>query len=1133
MELHEWITAKKLDVTQNGSIYDLDGKTYLHIHQKNGKILDENLTLIFSEGKEYPKVDYYLYSFGGNWYYTDKRDIDDFYEFNYIGKAKIKYNDDLPFLGIHSGYDLTNGSRSYEDWIVKAKFLGVSQLGICENHTLAGSVKFQQACAKAGMRSIIGETVTVMGATDYKVKLYVKNETGWRNLLNIHKLLTVDGKGELVSEEDVLKRSEGLIVVFDSMTMLSEELLNSYSEAFVDDMYYQFDCSEYLSGTHEIAHLTALKHAWDHHRNDINFVLISDAYYLDQEHAHIKKKLNHMGKTFSHNSNDEYFKSSGEYFAEMFAIIKDLDKTSTMYRLFRTNTKALVNKIDFHIKIKEEFYLPKYNMTEEESDHYENNEEYFWDMIQTGLKFNKIEPTDAVYERIEKEMAVIMKGGFIDYFMILADIINWAKGQGILVGIARGSVGGSLVAYLVGITSLNPLDNGLMFERFLNEGRIGSSLPDIDVDFQGNRRDDVKHYMQDRYGHDNVCSIGTYTTLKLKQALKDLGRERYYTPAKMNYITSLIATEGKSWSEIFELASMSEHFKDFVQGDVAMINDIKLILNQHKTRSIHAAGIVITPSYYKGDKMNVWDWMPVREMDGMLVSEWEGTVIEDTGFLKEDILGLKQLDKFKDIYDLIELRGDKVKDWEDYDYEDYSVYRYFHKGFNQDVFQFNGMGMAIYSRDLKPDNLGELIAMNALYRPGAMDSNAHIDYVDLKYGRKRPYYDYMLEAVTKETSGLYIYQEQIMQAVQVLGGFNLNEADDVRKAMGKKKADVMEKSHAKFVDGAIALKCSREEAERVWKKLEVFSGYGFNKAHAEAYGKMGYVSQWLKKYYPLEFWSVSLKYAEKEDVPARLAEMSQLGHITIHTPDINASGVGFNFSYEERVIYWSLTQITQIGEVVVQNIVDERENGNFKSFSDAWNRLPKSKVNKGVLFNLILAGVFDEVEGIDEAHLYKRYSLVQQWSEITKTPMPKEINLDLIGKKWYWVNLQKKLSGLGQFNYREMLKDYPNLSVANYITEQEIAFKENIDRRILVCGMVVKIIKKKAKNGAFIVLNLEGNTGLFSTIVWNATYMKYENELKGAEGQILAIEGRVREDKYRGGQVVHTLKSSNIIFINV
>ena len=862
-------------------------------------------------------------------------------------------------------------------------------------------------------------------------------------------------------------------------------------------------------------------------------MLITDAYYLDKGHAHIKKKLNSIGKTHSHNSNDQYFKNSDESFEELFSVTNDFEKTEKLFRLFRANTIALVAKVDFHIKIKEEFYLPEYSMTEEESDHYENNEEYFWSMIETGIKMKGVDPTDEVYKRIETEMAVIMKGGFIDYFMILADIIFWAKSQGILIGIARGSVGGSLIAYLVDITSINPLEHGLMFERFLNEGRIGKSLPDIDLDVQSNRRDDVKRYMEDRYGHNNVCSIGTFTTFKLKQALKDLGRENHYANGTMNYITSLIETEGKSWSEIFELCVTNKQFKEFVQNDVQMINDIKLILNQHKTRSVHAAGVVITPSFYKGEKMNIWDWMPVREMDGVLVSEWEGTVIEDTGFLKEDILGLNQLNKFKDIYNLIEHRGDKLKEWEEYDYEDHSVYRFFHKGYNQDIFQFNGEGMASYSRDLKPEGIKELIDMNALYRPGAMDSNAHIDYVDLKYGRKTPYYDYGLKAVTYETNGLFIYQEQIMKAVQVLGGFTLNEADDIRKAMGKKLADKMEESHPKFIAGAMKLGCGQVEAEKVWKKLEVFSGYGFNLAHAAAYAKMGYVSQWLKVYYPLEFWSVSLQYADKKDIPARLAELQQLDSVRVNSPDINNSGVGFNIHYEEKMIYWSMTQISQIGEVVVENIVLERNNGVFTSFDNAYNRLPKAKVNRGALYNLILAGVFDGVEGVDDSHLYKRYDIIQKWSALTKTPIPTEIKVDLIGKKWYWVNLQKKLSGLGQFNYKEMLKDYPSISVASYITEKEIGFKANVDRRIIVCGMVIKIIKKKAKNGGFIVLNLEGNTGLFSVLVWNATYMKYEEELKGAEGQILAIEGRVREDKYRGGHVVHTLKSSNIIFINI
>lgn len=1133
MDLVKWIEENRLTVEQNGNYYQCGGKVFYHVHSKDGAILSKE-GLIMSQ-QDYVKTDFYLFKFGDAWYYTDDPKKVVFQEFRYVGEANQVFGFDVPFLGIHSGYEICSGSGDYNEYVKKAKFLNVSTLGVCEKHTLAGAVHFQQACKKQGIKSILGETFDIMRVgLKYSLKLYAKNTIGWRNLLNLHKLINVDRKQDgVLSHKDLNGRGLGLVCVIDSSTPLSQELIEELKGEF-DYVCYQFDSSEYLSPTYEAEHLKILKDNYHGFQGQIDFVLISDAYYVNKDQANAKKKLHKITKEFHHASDAQYLKSWDDYFLEIQDITKSFDFSQEVFRNWLKNTEELGRQCDFNIKIKEEFYLPEYDLSDEELEHYDNKEQLFWANIEAGLKYRLNSPSQEYFDRVQKEVSVIMKGGFIDYFLILSDIITWAKSQGILVGIARGSVGGSLVAYLMGITDLNPMEHNLMFERFLNEGRIGQSLPDIDVDFQTSRRDEVKRYMEDRYGHDNVCSIGTYGTFKLKQAIKDVGRLYHLTPASLNWATKFIPDlGGTSWQEVFDAAMSNKAFKSFVQDNYDLIQDVKLILNQPKTQSVHAAGVVITPSHYKGESMCIWDWMPVKLMDGVLISEWEGSVIEDTGFLKEDILGLRQLDKFDDIFKLIKKRGDKVLGWTEYNYNDPKVLSFFAKGYNQDVFQFQGSGMAVYSRELKPKNFEEVIAMNALYRPGPMDSNAHMDFVDLKNGRKREMHDFGLEQVTKDTGGMYIYQEQIMQAVQVLGGFNLNEADDIRKAMGKKLADKMVGFKQKFIDGAVAKGCAQNVAEAIWKKLEVFSGYGFNKSHATAYAQMGYVSQWLKAYYPLEFWATSLSHSTSDQLAGRLSEIKDLGAAEVMPPDINKSGLKFEFSYEDKEIYWALNKVAQVGDKVVEAIIEERVKAPFQSFRDAYQRIPKKVANKQIMYNLILAGAFDKIEGITQQSLYKRFSLLQDWTQLTGSKMPEEINQQKVGQKVFWINLQKNISGYGQFSFEEVLKTIPNISLKTYLDEKTLLLKQNLDKSAVVCGFLSKIVKRNSKNGQFAILNLEGNHGEFVALVWAKVYESYKTILDSAEGKMVVVTGRVREDKYNGGQSLHTLNGSVIYIIEM
>jgi DNA polymerase-3 subunit alpha len=371
-----------------------------------------------------------------------------------------------------------------------------------------------------------------------------------------------------------------------------------------------------------------------------------------------------------------------------------------------------------------------------------------------------------------------------------------------------------------------------------------------------------------------------------------------------------------------------------------------------------------------------------------------------------------------------------------------------------------------------------------------------------------------------------------MNAVRTLGGFNLNEADDIRKAMGKKIKSKMDEYKDKFIRGAIVRGCEQNEAEKIWHKLQVFSGYGFNKSHATAYSMMGYISQYLKCYYPLEFWTVSLTYSRDYEIAGRLSEMNKINNnIEVKAPDINKSNKEFTLNYDDNSIYWGLSKISQLGDIVVDHILKEREKSDFYTFEEAYKRFNKKDVNKRVLYNMILAGCFDNIEKVDKK--YKRYNILTQWSELTNTPIPTEINTTMVGKEFFWNKLQREMSDFGHFNYGELLKEYPKFSNFKYISDDDIYNKSSVDTKVVVCGILQRIIKRKSKRGRFAVLNLEGNFNVFSVMMWSETYEKFKTQINKAEGKIVAVYGIIKEDKYKGGNVLQTLQDSIVEIIDV
>lgn len=838
--LSEWIENNKLSVSESkindSDIVSIEGVgTFLYVHPFDGKIIDEDFAFILSDEEfdllDEKKVDYILFEFGKKFYYSSPKQSKnryneiiykpEFNDFKYLGTTKETTEDTFPFvhLGVHSEYEMLNGSGACELWAKKAAFMKVKALGICDKNTMAGVLSFQTACEKKGVKSIIGETVTV--AIDYseekqnqetfELKLYVLNYEGWKNLLLINKAINVDYDG-FIPDTLLYTLGKGLCCVVpkesefnyikDDKTKVIK-LIAKYKKTF-DQVYYQIDTVEYTSQQLFRKHLENIDTYIMKYKRFIKPILINDSYYLDAEEGGLKSLLNKVSGKAAPESNNQFFKS----FMDTLESYKEWEEVSELWDVIlsgRHYAEKLTDKIDFRINTGER-KLPHFEVKDVEG--------LFFQELERGINerlADKSEKEMKKYlDRLETECSVIVPNGLCDYFMILWDIIKWCRDNDILTGPGRGSVCGSLVAYLLYITDVDPLKYGLMFERFLNETRVSGeraksadSMPDIDEDFPTEYRDKVKEYIKQKYGYAYTCSIGTYTRMKLKTCIKDFGKVKGLSFDLTNKLTKDIDDQIEyTWGDLIEYASKSKLLFRFVQENPELVHMTKYALLQPKAESIHPSAVVIVPKYTSdGKKIDLWEWMPVKKIDGVLVSEWEGKYIDKSGFLKEDILGLSQLDKLKNMLNMIKKNnGGDMIDLNSIPFDDEKVYKYFQRGWNEDVFQFGTTGLMNYCRQVKPICLDDLIAMTALFRPAIMEIGAHQTFADIRRGKQKPKYDPGMEEITKDTFGIYVYQEQVMKAA-VVGGLSAVESDIMRTAIKKKKMDVLNSFKDKFIEG--------------------------------------------------------------------------------------------------------------------------------------------------------------------------------------------------------------------------------------------------------------------------------------------------------------------------------------------
>lgn len=1147
-ELEEYLSSNTIQYTSDRENYTVsfDGKTYEFFPPNDdGYFFDED----FRWDNETTEYDGYVFRFGGVWYTIEKGQERD----PKLNRVKWRGQSEVAglssnFLGVHGSFELLNGTSLYSDWVKKAKFLGIERLGIVEKGTLAGALKFQNACKSVGIIPVFGLEVPVKDEKkdiSFTYKIYAQNEKGWQHLLAINKIINCDSSGKFITPKDISEHTEDVFIVFDPKTI-------DYTDVPIllrnkHNVFWQADTVEYAKFNRDTEYLTNFEAFY---KSKMKPVALCDAFYIEPEYYILRETVNKIGKKVNHKSYNQYFKNEVTYMEELLSLFGDQSIGEAFYLKARENMDMIAESCNFEIPT-DSRHLPRYEMTKEEKEKYESNEDMFDSLIYEGLE-NKPElledySEDVLVERIERESDTIKFGDVVDYFLILRDIVNWCKGNDILLGGGRGSSAGCLISYLFGIVNTNALKFNLLFERFLTKGRIKVSLPDVDTDVPGEKRPLVKQYMEERFGETQVCSVGTYTTLQIKQAINDVGKIYGASIPTLRRISKMIE-DVKTEEDFLRLACRKEEIAQFVNKYPEMMNVVFLLLGQQKAASIHACAMMIFPK-----EKTMYEWCPVRKVDDLVVSEWEGGEMDEAGFLKEDILGIEQLDKFTDILVLIEKNtGKKINLYTDIEYDDPEVYRYFANGWLSDIFQFSAKGLSSYTQKMKPKNMDDVIAALSLFRPGPMENGFHMDYIALKNGEKEPEYPIGAEEILKDTYSTWTYQEQIIKAVQTLAGFTEEEADGTRAAIAKKKKDKVEKIHPKFVDGYVNKfkdkGVTKEYAEALWEQMKKFGLYAFNKSHAAAYAINAYNSLWLKVHYPLEFWSVALSRASKDDFPRYINEMNQTEGIEIKPVNINKSDIGIVGDKKSNSVYWALNATQQVGEKAQQQIIEEREkNGEYFSLEEFVDRhsFKGSSVNKSTVENLIYSGAFDEMEETREfSNIFSaREYMLGKYREKNRIKIDREkdeysvaFSKNKIGKDWWWLLQQKNKSGFAFFDYKKLVEEYlrQKAKTAEYYDVDDL---QNYDgstyKMAMVGGYVLEVEEKESKTGAFASLLLENNYKFLRVVIFPADYMDKEEYIQSCKKNILLLTGKVSFDRFKEEYVIQANGNSQFVKLGV
>ena len=1033
----------------------------------------------------------------------------------------------------HSDYSLLDGAQRVEQLVNTIDDLNMDGVALTEHGNMFSTVPFYQKAQKAGINPIIGcETYVAVESRHHKkpqpgggwgnnhLILLVQNQVGYKNLMKLVTAGYLEGfyYRPRIDMDILEKHSDGLICLSGCLKgEIPEKMLNGdyngardaalkYSEIFSDRFYLEVQNHGIPEEEANIENMKKL--ALD---LSLPLVCTNDAHYSRKEHSEAHDIHICLGTGKERDDPNRLRYATPEFY------FKTQDE---MHKLFKDvpgaieNTRKIAESIDFEI-ITGDYHLPNFPIPEEEPD--TDPDAYLKKLVINGAKGLYSEMTPKVNDLIDHELSVIKNMGFAGYFLITADFVQYAKKNKIPVGPGRGSAAGSLVSYALGITDIDPIKHNLLFERFLNPDRI--SMPDIDIDFCIERRGEVIDYIKTQYGESSVSQIITFGSMKAKQVIRDVGRVMGYTFSEVDRLAKAIPDELNITLE--NAIRKSPEFREMSENEYKELVEHSLVLEgMNRHASIHAAGVVIAP----GDLTN---YVPLyKSSSGDVTTQYDMKGLEDLGLLKMDFLGLRNLTVINKALNLIELKGEQVE-IDKVSMDEPEVYKLFANGLTIGVFQFESSGMREFLKKLKPTAIGDLIAMNALYRPGPMNN---IDnFISRKHGNKKIEYPHpSLVPILEETYGIIVYQEQVMQIAHDIAGFSLSEADIMRRAMGKKDKKLMDELSLKFVSGAQKNDISKKKAEEIYALIEKFAQYGFNKSHSTAYAYIAYQTAWLKTFYAAEFMAANLtsEMSTIDRIVTLINECKKL-KIEVRPPDVNVSYTQFA-PIDENNISYGLNAIKNVGEKALESIIENREDeGPFESIFDFCSRIDQQKVNKRVLESLIKSGAMDSLSGsraqnfdaIDTAIKYGQqlqnsgnknqvdlFSIGDEQSSLIKIPELKELE-DWDEKK----SLLFEKEVLGMY-----VSGHPLLEHADEIEEfTSVDFSDNLSLKknevVTVGGMVTKITKKyDRRNRAMAFFEMDCFGGTVEVIAFSDCFEKYENLIE--EDAVIFINGKMADD---------------------
>jgi len=1042
-------------------------------------------------------------------------------------------------LHVHSHYSLLDGLAKIDGLLDYVKELGMDSVAITDHGNIYGAVEFFQKAKTKGIKPIIGcEFYVALESMNQKrpniddkrhhLVLLVKNEQGYKNLVKLITKAHLEGfyYKPRIDEELLEKYSDGLIcltaclqgkipkLILSKKIQEAEETALKYQKIFGKDNFYLEIQHHPNIPEQKISNETLIAIS---KKYNIPLVATNDVHYLKSEDAEAQDVLMMINTGANQNDSerltfkiDNFSMHSPEKMAEFF---KDTPEALE-------NTQKIVEVCNFQFELGK-VKLPKFDLSwvsphSAESDLANNPDQYLEKLCQERIKKRFGEkPKQEILDRLNYELSVIKQTGFASYFLIVADFVNWAKENRIVVGPGRGSVGGSLAAYILNITNIDPLKYNLLFERFLNLDRI--SMPDIDLDFTDRRRDEVIEYVAQKYGRDKVAQIITFGTMAARAVIRDVGRALNYEYQFCDQIAKMIPfglTLDQTLKQVSEFRSLYETN----EKARALIDFAKKLEGVARHASTHACGVVISDTPLD----NIVPLQHPTQNDTTIVTQYEMYSIEALGLLKMDFLGLKNLTIIEDTLSRIYKVHGKSINIETISLDDKKTYHLLQKGNTTSVFQLESGGMQRYLKQLKPTEFEDIIAMVALYRPGPMQFIN--DYIAGKHKkRKIEYLHPKLKTILESTYGIAIYQEQIIKIAQELANFTFSEADVLRRAVGKKIKELMIEQEEKFIKGVIANQINELTAKKIWQWILPFAEYGFNRAHSTAYATIAYQTAYLKTHFPVEFMAAVLTSEESdlERVTILIEESKKMG-LEVLPPDINESFIFFSVVPKKNQIRFGLSAIKNVGNNIIEIIVRERkDNGPYLSIQDFISRISSKEariLNKKSLESLIKAGAFDKIA--ERNQLLFNLERLLNWSrEVQKTKSNGQIGL-FEGIKF---NSEIQLTPTESATEKEKLawekellglfiSSHPLNSFRKILEEKTTAISKithfNSNKKVRIGGIITRIKKIITKNGSpMLFINLEDLTDKIEVIVFPSIVENNPTALQ--ENKIVFISGKI------------------------